>query len=597
MSMDLRISVLLDMGLSLEDAVASLNQANGVVEQAVELFFSGNVKPDTLRLKPAPEGATPLLTRGADSHKQPQSEWLGFGSNGSSQWNPSLGEDVDMGLSNPNDSIMAQRGLHSTSRSNIEGTLGDLALQVLPIAINPHDRVRHDSRPVGLHGLTVMTSLRCIIQALYHFPPVRRAIFEAGLFDSWGAVNDQYEVALDKTPACSLLMELEKLFSGQALSRRSFKSSLRVEEAFIAYRRLMNLNVPKEISETWAYFLHALGAEVHSLRRMTHIQVHQDEPTQTGESLTPCIDVDPQLNLYDSLDKVLGISPNPSVLRSYIFSRDEKISCGRIMSLIFRSPAENKFGIVTSRSRLYIDRYLGRHSELVCGLVRQRVAYARDLEQCRRQLAKFDQRELDFLKSTMEFLKNQPDLDASVVASNLNNVYQSMVRSITDLRNRVESLEYKVESAFDIPELQKMPFDLYAIFAVENSKTVVFLRNFPAELPAESEMEIPCETWTRFSDAETQVVPKEHISRVTCITALWYSYGVSYAEPIDENSGLVPAALKSLVHADNKALDVELEEWTKTHTALPVVSSPNDHSCQPTSPPLGTVESMLNNGG
>ncbi|EGF78910.1 hypothetical protein BATDEDRAFT_90319 [Batrachochytrium dendrobatidis JAM81] len=78
--MDLRLMTLVDMGLTLTEAVASLNQANGVIERAVELHFSGNVRPSPLKLKPIDSKST---TKQAEQSQRVayQSKWLGFGSN------------------------------------------------------------------------------------------------------------------------------------------------------------------------------------------------------------------------------------------------------------------------------------------------------------------------------------------------------------------------------------------------------------------------------------------------------------------------------------------------------------------------------------
>ncbi|KAJ8325173.1 hypothetical protein O5D80_006125 [Batrachochytrium dendrobatidis] len=589
--MDLRLMTLVDMGLTLTEAVASLNQANGVIERAVELHFSGHVRPSPLKLKPIDSKST---TKQAEQSQRVayQSKWLGFGSNISSPSAHILESITEQDVAKARDFQMAKETFY-TNPSISQRLFQENSMIVPPIPQNPHERIRIASMPVGLHGLVGMSPLRCITQALYHFPPVRQVIFEAGLFDSWGAVSDQYDPALDKTSACSLLMEVEKLFSGLALSKRSFKSSLCVEKAFIAYRRLMNLELSKDISDTWAYFLHALGAEVHSLRRMTHIQVHQDEPTQTGESLTPCINVHPELDLYTSLDKVLGLSPNPSVVRAYIFSRDEMINSGRIMSLNFRSPAENQSGCVTAHTRLFIDRYLGRNFDFVSGLVRQRVSYALELESCRHQLDKYSQNELDIIKITVEFLKSQSDLGSEELIANMEGIHESILQTVLKLQSKIKVLENNIANVFNIPELQRMPFDIYAIFVLDNSKTVVYIRRFLTKTCLETNPDSCNTTWTRFADADTTLVSNEHIHTLKNITAIWYTYGVTYTDDINETSSVVPESLKSFVQIDNNAFDVELQEWTRSHETSFVSLNPTIRTGRESNPKLADISTLM----
>ncbi|KAI8920626.1 hypothetical protein BC831DRAFT_478244 [Entophlyctis helioformis] len=515
--MDLGLAQLLDMGLSLPEATAALSQANGVVERALELHFTGQVKPvpaSQMVMQPAQQPAhqQPTLhlaqsafnnnavlgTRpaapnsingsigGGSSSKTNRRAWPGFeGETNATALDTPAREDGDDDLNRAiAESLRMARGIPD----HVEMAPTDRSWTVPPIPPNPIDRMRSPNGAVGLHGLTGMSAVRCVVQALHRFVPAQRALLAAvpapcpasgaGSTGGWSSVRDDWTVAVDKTPASSLLVETQKVLAGLALSSRAFKSSMRVEEAFVAYCRLINKQMPSEFSETWAYLAHALSTEVSPLLRITHIQVHQDQSNQTGETLTSCINIDPHVDIYISLDKALGLSVNHLSPRSYIYSREYRMhDQGRLMPLMFRGPTPNPGGRFTKRDRIYIDRYLGRNSDLVAALLRQRVMRERELDEYRRRLIKFNQREFDVLKATIQFLKSQSDLGRPEVIESLENVYQSMADTVLSYRKQIEDLEHDIEQTFEMAELKRLPFDLYAVFAIESgSRHVVYVR-------------------------------------------------------------------------------------------------------------------------
>nr|KAJ3418582.1 hypothetical protein HK105_008136 [Polyrhizophydium stewartii] len=588
--MDLALMAMVDMGLTLAEASAALAQAGGVVDRALELHFSGAVRPQPALVlargptQPASASASASLSApssasgaahaaaaaGQQAGQPPRRAWPGFAPSPVAP-RPSAETDLDRAIA---ESLRMARGIPEPGAASAARVI-DVDLIVPEISSNPFERTRtsNPSRPVGAVGLTVMSSLRCILQALFHLAPARNAILEAGTFDSWGALHDEFDVAIDRTPASSLLMETQKLFAGLALSARAFKSSLRVEEAFVAYRRLLNLSgFPKEFSETWAYFIHALGAEVGALTRITHIQVHQEQSVNTGESLTP-------------LERVLGITRPPGAPRSFIFSRGHAVRLGCLMCLVFRKPAANHGSRFTRHERIFIDRYIARNAELVASLVQQRQLRERDLEDRRRQMNKFSQREFDVLKGATQFLRTQKALAPDGLAGRLDGVYQSLAQKVIGLRAQIESLERDIEQTFDVPELQMFPFEfLFAIFVAETStRTALYLRcpvDYPAAAAApattatETQQSGLSQAWLYFCDGKASVVPPERVHAASHrILALWFTHGgchgaavclppnsqaMAPARPVAES---IPPLLASVVHADNDAHMRELDAW------------------------------------
>ncbi|KAJ3344458.1 hypothetical protein HDU91_000225, partial [Kappamyces sp. JEL0680] len=327
---------------------------------------------------------------------------------------------------------------------------------------------------------------------------------------------------------------LTKVFAGLQLSKRTYRSCISLTLAFLSYRNQFNLGLATTIEETWAYFVYALSTELKGISSLTQLQlIRQDKMGKyVSQNHLIGISVVDQLDLHEAISKLTLYNS------SYLFSSVADLKQGRLLSfLCSQEPPGWKTPLPAV---LYVDRYLSENSGLVFPLLERKRALEGEVEGFLLEIKSIES-ELETIHDTIEFLSGERDLQhingsLRQLQIHLDAQKQALDRAVTERRGFLASL-------FSIPELQRHPFSLYAVFRQESaSEHVVYIFHD--------------ERWWKYKGKCVEESSYELVmAGEGNITFIWYTSQYSKSD----RCLALPLALVRLIDQDNKIFDQEID--------------------------------------